>query len=606
MRRRWRRILLGAAAVLTVLVVAASLAVWNAYRNFRPVAVTLGPQTTIYFQHPPPLSTRVHEAVHRRQMREKSFPSRMWSAFRYNFDYGYRLEEEAEARAAEICLQIHRFSSQLPAYTAARSLGQARAYRAWAWEKIGMDVPDRVGERLRDGEACGEILRGVELDLPPDERLSEEDELRLAAFHFLRSYGSRPEDVAQWKARLRLVGFAAPAPWDFREAFDALSRIPVGRAEALPPDDSITPGEAGTALHRVLYHRTLELPAGVRRVSSPYRGWPLLGGTSGRGEMGIAPREWPRLLLGRAAVGRLDGARAEWLERMDQHPAHADFEIFARAPTADVAGARYRIPFSSGMSWDRLPPPDIEVLQEIFLAQWGRAALALHRGEHAEAERLMRLVVSASLQLLDNAPHEVEAIQGLEFLRAGLAGLDEVRELRGLQGGEEEGVEEGEDDSIPGDGAPGELPGEDLETAPGPDEPTYEEWWARNGRVTLLSRNAEELYRALPYLVVDETIPYALRLLGYRQVVLYDVCLHRRGAEGSPVWRSRVEEGLVRRPSDRALLELARGRVADLLDASGVPPAAVCSEERVAHPTVRLAIMGLVPPVVPVSGYGDS
>ena len=101
----------------------------------------------IYFSEPT-LETRVHEAIHRRQMRDKSSLGQLASALRYTSDYGYRLDEEAEAKAGEVCLQIHRFSSELPAYTTARSKSQAEAYRAWAWERMGVRVPDRVGAKL--------------------------------------------------------------------------------------------------------------------------------------------------------------------------------------------------------------------------------------------------------------------------------------------------------------------------------------------------------------------------------------------------------------------------------------------------------------------------
>ena len=131
------------------------------YDRFKPVAITLGPSTTIYFRDPT-LDTRVHEAIHRRQMRDKSSLGQLASALRYTTDYGYRLDEEAEAKAGEICLQIHQFSSELPAYTTARSKTQAEAYRAWAWERMffacarpgGSEAPGRRSLR-RDPARCG-------------------------------------------------------------------------------------------------------------------------------------------------------------------------------------------------------------------------------------------------------------------------------------------------------------------------------------------------------------------------------------------------------------------------------------------------------------------
>jgi hypothetical protein len=199
-----RAVLLALAAVTGVL---ASKGV-QTFMAFRPAAITLGPSTTIYFNENPSVVTRVHEAIHRRQMKTKSVLGRLASAVRYNFDYDYRLDEEAEAKAGEICLQIHKFSDELPAYTTARSRAQAEVYRAWAWERIGPTVPDRVGDKLQHGERCHEILAGVTLDLLPGEELTDEARLKLAAFSFLQSYGSTETEVAKWKARLQLAGLA--------------------------------------------------------------------------------------------------------------------------------------------------------------------------------------------------------------------------------------------------------------------------------------------------------------------------------------------------------------------------------------------------------------
>ena len=124
-------------------------------------------------------------------MRDKLSLGQLASALRYTTDYGYRLDEEAEAKAGEICLQIHQFSSELPAYTTARSKTQTAGYRAWAWERMGAGVPDRVGAKRQGGDRCAEILGGVVLDVPPDSPLSGQEAERLATFQFLQSYGNR-------------------------------------------------------------------------------------------------------------------------------------------------------------------------------------------------------------------------------------------------------------------------------------------------------------------------------------------------------------------------------------------------------------------------------
>ena len=153
-------------AVLLILGVALTVGAVT-YQRFRPEVITLGPATTLYFREPT-LTTCVHEAIHRRQMRDKSVVGRLVSALRYPFDYRYRLDEEAEAKAGELCLQIHRFSSELPAYTTARSRSQAAEYRAWAWERIGVRVPGPGRERAQGWRALlRDPARG---DAGPDSR----------------------------------------------------------------------------------------------------------------------------------------------------------------------------------------------------------------------------------------------------------------------------------------------------------------------------------------------------------------------------------------------------------------------------------------------------
>ena len=54
----------------------------HTFLEFRPAAITLGPHTTLYFAEHPSLTTRVHEAIHRRQMQDKPMIGRVVSAGR--------------------------------------------------------------------------------------------------------------------------------------------------------------------------------------------------------------------------------------------------------------------------------------------------------------------------------------------------------------------------------------------------------------------------------------------------------------------------------------------------------------------------------------------
>ena len=338
------------------------------FLEFKPAAITLGPSTTIYFTETPSLTTRVHEAIHRRQMRDKDWVGRMVSALRYNFDYAYRLDEEAEAKAGEICLQVHRFSDELPAYTTARSRSQAEAYRAWTWERIGVQVADRVGEKLDSGERCHEILRGVELDLPPGEQMSDDESLKLAAFQFLQSYGSSQEDVAKWKARLELAGWAELARWRVPEDVPAFWSLELGRALAPAPDSAIDEKTAGRALHRLTYYRARRMYPQLLPPLPGYRHRALLGPNEAEDRVGLQLREWPERLLNKALAGGLDENQLKWLEDLASHPLHADFDTFALATDADIVATRYRLPIRS--SWDRLALTELGAVREAFLSQW--------------------------------------------------------------------------------------------------------------------------------------------------------------------------------------------------------------------------------------------
>lgn len=579
------------------------------YQTFRPAAITLGPETTIYFDENPTLSTRVHEAIHRRQMKEKSVVGRLWSAVRYNFDYGYRLEEEAEAKAGELCLQIHRFSSELPEHTTARSRRQAEAYRTWAWERVGLDVPDRVGDHLEGGARCSQILRGVVLDLPPEARLSEGDRLKMATLRFLQSYGSSSEEVDQWRARLDLAGYAEPAPWEFVGRRLPFHLIPVARGVAPEPDTTITPLDAGAALHRLTYYQADRIHVKLRQPRAPYAR-PLTEAGEAREALGVPLESWSPELVERALGGDLDEGQLAWLARMAAHPVHGDFERFARAPAADVIGGRYRRTPGDDGDWIGLVLTDLQPVEEAFRAQWGRAALAAARGDLDGAVSVVRVLVAGTLQFVEAAPFEADAVMGLELMEEALRGLDRLERIR-LAESEAEGEGEGGDEGVAADRAAGlgdEGVGIGRLTAlrDGEGGVALEAWaelrafWEEGHRRALFSDDPVSIYRALPAIAADDLIPYAFRRFAYRQVVLYDVCLERAAENATArrehrAWRSAVDEALFRRESDRWFIGLLRARVADLLERSAVPADQICDRERVRLPGARIAIMTASP-----------
>jgi hypothetical protein len=561
---------LRATTILAGFLVAGALAVVaiRKFLDFRPVAITIGPETTWYFTDDPPLRIRVHEAIHRRQMRDQSPLGRVWNAVRYNFDYGYRLDEEAEAKAGELCLRIHRFNTELPDYTTARSLSQAQAYRAWAWERLGESVADRVGAKLQGGAACHAILRSVELDLPPGARLDDDEVVELAAFRFLKAYGSSDREVRAWRARLDLAGHTVPASWDLPDELPHFELIEVGRSVAAPADTALTPSAAGQALHRLTYYMAERMYVQLQPPPRGYRGQALLEPGEAEARVGVPVVDWPRELLDRAAEGRLSEEQVAWLDTLSLHPLHTDFDTFALAPGADILGTRYRLPFPD--RWERLALSELDPIVTAFHAQWGRAALAAARGDTAVAESVLRTVVAAALQWIENAPFEVDVVEGLTLLDRALDDLRSLEERRG-------------------------EPGEWVEryVSAGPED------WLRGTRFALFATDVRTMYQAMPALAADPGIPHAFKRSAYRQVVLADVCLEMRSEpdvrQAHDRWRTVVELYLVRRPSDRDVLELQRRTVRALVKTAEVPPDQICSAEGGLRPNARMSIMAWRP-----------
>jgi hypothetical protein len=567
-RPRLRRGVILSALAVMILLTAAGV---RTFITFRPAAITLGPETTLYFQRDPPFRIRVHEAIHRRQMRDKSVVGRVLAALRYNFDYAYRLDEEAEAKAGELCLRIHRFNADLPDYTTARSHFLAETYRAWAWERMGMEVPDRVGETLRFGAACHEILRGVDVDLPVGGTLDDDELVELAALRFLRDHGSSHREVQAWKARLNLVAYAEPAHWDLPGQLPAFGLTEVARDPALPVDTSITPQEAGEALHRLTYYMAERMYVQLRPPLEGYRGRALLDLVEAEERTGVPVEEWPERLLERSLERGLDQEALDWLESMAIHPLHHDFEMFAVAPDADIVGARYRLPFPD--EWGRLVLTDLDPVKTAFQAQWGRVALAVAHDRPEEADSVMRIVVSGALQWIRNAPVEVDVLEGLALLDRALSSLEALRKPRGARQPWMEAYDRMEPES-----------------------------WVRGVRGALFSQEPGVVHRAMPALAADPGIPHAFKRFAYRQVLLGDVCLEMRTEPEVRAdhdrWRAAVEVNLVRRESDRYVLELMRRQVRDLIRSAEVPPEAVCRPGSGLRPGARLAII-MAPPTDP-------
>jgi hypothetical protein len=305
--------------------------------------------------------------------------------------------------------------------------------------------------------------------------------------------------------------------------------------------------------------------AQLQPVDAEYRSSPLIQSGEDEQQVGIRMNRWPTTLLVRALHGGLLEREAEWLQSFSEHPLHRDFESFALAADADIVGTRYQLPVEGG--WERLVPTELGPVREAFQAQWGRAALAAHQGDLEGAESVLRTVVAGALQMVRNAPFEVDVVESLFILHQALASLADVEETRlGARPAWAKRVDQG----IPA-------------------------IWTAGYRASLFAEDPAQVYRALPLIAGDRDIPHAFKRFAYRQVALFDVCLaqvqDRAWQREHDSWRTAVESGLVRRESDAQVLAMMRGGVQELLVASDVNPEAICAPSVVVRPQARFAIM---------------
>jgi hypothetical protein len=193
----------------------------------------------------------------------------------------------------------------------------------------------------------------------------------------------------------------------------------------------------------------------------------------------------------------------------------------------------------------------------------------------------MRTVASASLQWIRNAPFEVDVLEGLFWLDRSLESLRRLQEA--------------------GDGPTPDWLQRYVDLEPGA--------WLRGMRGALFSQDPGVVHRAMPALAADPGIPYAFKRFAYRQVVLGDVCLEMRGEpdvrDDHDRWRTAVEVNLVRRESDRHVLELMRRQVRKLIRSAEVPPADVCRPGSGLRPGARMAII-MAPPTDPSTRMAES
>ncbi len=330
-----------------------------------------------------------------------------------------------------------------------------------------------------------------------------------------------------------LASFATPSG-NVRARFAAAETL---RRFTLPPDPSISPQIAGEALQALLAvgrddaRRQEPEKRPVRLYPEPW--WPKYPGATA-----VLGTAWVDSLFARP---RYTAAQLEYLRRMAAHPAHVEFATVARAPAVDVIGTRYDLPFGPRVTIVNLPLPQFAGIREGARAHLALAALELAQGRTARAEETIREVISLGFRMLNDGPTLIDNLVGMALVDLGGDAMQGFYRATGRS--------------------------RDAETLD----------WVRTA-----SRRAAERavagearwsvgagLRARPWIVLDSTQARGLRwdYLGWTAV--FAPCANIRSVAFGPgeeyqTWLEAARKGLVRRPSDEALLDLTiRGPFGD-------------------------------------------
>jgi hypothetical protein len=299
-------------------------------------------------------------------------------------------------------------------------------------------------------------------------------------------------------------------------------------------DPAITPAEAGDALQNLAFVGFSGDPEPMERAPST---------TYGRGWFPSADFPDPfaesvaRELV-RRPFGDFTPEQQAALRQAASHPAHADFEVLARARMADVVSGRWVVPFPDSLTFQDLPWPRFQAFRSGALARAARAAVEVEDGQPNAAEETLRELISTGFLLIDEGPTLLDNLIGVELTRIGADGLEGLYVRTG-------------------------RPDEAASLA-----------WARDGalaaagkaRAGLIPEDARALLQGVPDLVENEDALRGLRWEYFATFNMLGPCINLHKMVFGPDetyddWRRRAERSIVRTPGEAELFDLAESGV---------------------------------------------
>lgn len=327
---------------------------------------------------------------------------------------------------------------------------------------------------------------------------------------------------------------ASIGAWSYEGTLRRWSEAEAYRPYRVEADSSVSAVEAGELLHVIA--RAGYPPRGAPEIRDPVRiidePWIEPGAPAGfRPE---ATPYWTDTIWVWVERGLTD-EESEYLRRVADHPARADFSRLASAPRLDFVRASYVLPFEEDLTFFELPFPRISGVRSAANSHLALAALQASVGRTAEAERAVREVISVGFLLGDEAPTLIANLVGALLARRGGDALVRVVALSG-DADRAAAIEESaraaeavaERMSVIGDPTPG----------------------------------GEEYLERLPVLAEDPRAPRGLRWEAMHLVTVFSPCANLRRVVFGPdeeyeAWVSRVHTSLVRYESEEALFDVS-------------------------------------------------
>jgi hypothetical protein len=322
-----------------------------------------------------------------------------------------------------------------------------------------------------------------------------------------------------------LAAIAVPS---FERAQARVAVAEVLRRHRIEPDGSVSPMEAGEALHSLLSTSVHDHDRFLEREPARVYEQPWLPADTDS-VLGESSSEWAIGLFERVRSG-LGRSERDYLAAVAAHPAHVEFGTVALAESVDIIGTRFVLPFPDTITAFALPIPHFTGIREGVNAHVALAALEFSRGRLTRAEEILREVISVGFVLIDEGPTIIDAMIGTRLVDTGAEALEQLFSATGRVG-ESENLQ-----------------------------------WVRAGLEEALERasatrsafDAEGGLRMMPDAVLNETVVRGLRWEYFLAFTTLAPCVNLNKVVFGPgqdfeQWLADAEQALVRRESDELM-----------------------------------------------------